>query len=634
MPTPESRAARLVPAVLIVILAVAAALRFTDLPAVRLNIDHAYPIAQALDTLDHGALPLIGQPTSVFAANPPLTGYLFVPVLALTRSALAVVVFVVLLNTAAVYFCYRATADLLDSPWLGLAAAWLMAVNPWVIEFSRTTWVQCLLPFQTTVILWLLVPVLRGRAARPDLRLSTALITLTLSSLTFLLTFFLAASVTLLLVIFRRHVPTRGLLIGGAVFVAATGAFVLALLANPGAGFARIGNFTSEPARFKPEAALHAIRLVTGDQYSVARAPDLPDAAAWQSAEASAHFALQIALGVGIAAAVGALRRSGGRRPAAIIALVWFALPVVAMSYNGSPVHPHYLLLSLPAGFMLAAWGVGMIARRPLARALVIGGLAASGIVSAGSSVRFAQETRLGLNAGLDALPLYDGERIGAAINAALPQGGVVYANTVPWILSSFAGHSLNVVNEVRMSGVSILPATGGLVVVLSAEPPEPPPFGSGTQIIPITGGAASITTLKPGGVSLDTLPNAMNIPTAQGLSLRGYDLTSNRRGTRWTLTTYWHVDAANPDASRDAFGTFAHVYGADGAQILNVDGHIVPGYLWNTGDLHVHQQRFELTRGVVFTVGIGQYDADAHQNLAFILPTGEWVVEVVVTPE
>ncbi|MBV6437730.1 MAG: hypothetical protein AELANPGJ_03023 [Anaerolineae bacterium] len=153
MPTPESRAARLVPAVLIVILAVAAALRFTDLPAVRLNIDHAYPIAQALDTLDHGALPLIGQPTSVFAANPPLTGYLFVPVLALTRSALAVVVFVVLLNTAAVYFCYRATADLLDSPWLGLAAAWLMAVNPWVIEFSRTTWVQCLLPFQTTVIL-------------------------------------------------------------------------------------------------------------------------------------------------------------------------------------------------------------------------------------------------------------------------------------------------------------------------------------------------------------------------------------------------------------------------------------------------------------------------------------------------
>lgn len=75
-------------------------------------------------------------------------------------------------------------------------------------------------------------------------------------------------------------------------------------------------------------------------------------------------------------------------------------------------------------------------------------------------------------------------------------------------------------------------------------------------------------------------------------------------------------------------------MYGADGAQILNVDGHIVPGYLWNTGDLHVHQQRFELTRGVAFMVGIGQYDADAHQNLAFILPTGEWVVEVVVTPE
>ncbi|MBK9124273.1 MAG: hypothetical protein IPM16_14305 [Chloroflexi bacterium] len=622
------------PAVLIAILAVAAVLRFADLPAARLNIDHAYPVAQALDTLDHGALPLIGQPTSVFAANPPLTGYLFVPVLALTRSVLAVYVFVVLLNTAAVYFCYRATAVLLDNPWLGLAAAWLMAVNPWMIEFSRTTWVQCLLPFQTTVILWLLIPVLRGRAARPVLRLGAALIALTLSSLTFLLTFFLALPVALLLVIFRRHVPKRGLLIGGAVLVAATGAFVLALLANPEAGFARIGNFASEPARVKPEAALHAIRLVTGDQYGVSRAPDLPDAAAWQSAEASAHFALQIVLGVGIAAAIGALRRPGGRRPAAIVALVWFALPVAAMSYNGSPVHPHYLLLSLPAGFALAAWGAGVVARPPLARVLVVGGLAAAGLVSAGSSVRLAQETRLGLNAGLDSIPLYDGERIGAAINAAVPDGGLVYANTLPWILSSFAGRSLNVVNEVRMAGVTIIPVSGGLVVTLSAEPIDPPPLASDSQVIPITGGMASISRFVPGGIDLDALPNAMNVPTAQGLSLRGYDLTSNRRGTRWTLTTYWHVVMANPDASRDAFGSFTHVYDADGAQILNVDGHIVPGYLWNTGDLHVHQQRFELAPDIPFTVGIGQYDADAGQNLAFILPTGEWVVEVVITPE
>ena len=35
-----------------------------------------------------------------------------------------------------------------------LLAAVLMAVNPWVIEYSRSTWVQSLLPFFTCALAW------------------------------------------------------------------------------------------------------------------------------------------------------------------------------------------------------------------------------------------------------------------------------------------------------------------------------------------------------------------------------------------------------------------------------------------------------------------------------------------------
>ncbi len=64
----------------------AALLRAQYLLQIEHNTDHAWPIAQALRTLDHGDLPLIGQGTSVLFASPPLTGYLYLPWLALTRS--------------------------------------------------------------------------------------------------------------------------------------------------------------------------------------------------------------------------------------------------------------------------------------------------------------------------------------------------------------------------------------------------------------------------------------------------------------------------------------------------------------------------------------------------------------------
>src|SRR3954469_18606947 len=85
--------------VLAAILLLAAFLRFQHLDAIQHNVDYAYPIWQALTTLDRGSLPITAQGTSVLFANPALTGYLYVPWVALTRSPLGPTIFVIVLNT-------------------------------------------------------------------------------------------------------------------------------------------------------------------------------------------------------------------------------------------------------------------------------------------------------------------------------------------------------------------------------------------------------------------------------------------------------------------------------------------------------------------------------------------------------
>lgn len=621
--------ARLRTAALAAVLLTAAFFRFWDLAAVRHHIDNAYPIWQALDTLDHGTLPVIGQPTSVLFANPTLTGYLFLPVVALTRSALAVYIFVVALNTAGVLFCYLTVRNLSRSAWTGIAAAWLMAVNPWVIEFSRTTWVQCLLPFLMCLIAYLLFPVLQGVAREPGKRLIAALAAATVTAHTWLLSFFVALPVAALMLIFRRRLPWRAVMVGGGIFLAAGGIFALGLLSNPEAGFSRAGNFSSGSAHLRTEPLLHAIRMVTGSEYTAVRGETLPDAAAWMRADGAVHYALLALLIVGTVRAVTMLRTPGHDRDAAIIVLLWFGLPVLAMSYNGSPIHPHYMLMTIPAGFALAAWGVGAIARwRPARPALVIA-LAAVGLFSGFASTRYAQETR---QIGGDepyGMPLYAGLWLGDTINAHLPDGGTLFANIEPIILDSLMGRALPVVLDTRAPRFSIAPERGGLYVTVSRNAAVPP-FTHPVDTFAFSNGATlTVSGYPPGGVDLAALPNQMNVPSAQGITLCCYELAPLPRDDRWALTTYWHVERVGPEIAPTAYGAFFRVYDENGARLSQIDGAIVPGFLWAAGDLHVYQARFTVPEGTPFTLGAGLYDADRNNNVQFILPDGTTTIEL-----
>jgi hypothetical protein len=592
-------------------------LRFAYLDTIRHNIDHAYPIWQALTTLETGSFPLIGQSTSVLFANPALTGTLYLPVLALTRSPLAVYVFVILLNTAAIYFAYRASFTLTKDERLALFAAGLMAVNPWVIEYSRTTWVQSLMPFFMCGVAYLLFPVLLGEGKNSVPRLISALVLATLFTQTYLLAFFIVAPIALLLLIFRRRVPLNGVLIGGLVFALATGIYVFGLFRGGDGAFQRTDNFTSASARLNDEAFSHAVRLVTGSGYIMSRSANIPNMELWNTLEQIVHYSLFALLLIGIGRAVWMIAKRDSHPDAAIIALVWWGLPILAMSYTGNPVHPFYQLLGLPAGFVLIAWGADTLFSRvnfrtPLFAAVWIG----VAVVSFVAISRGAQSIEQ--SAGRErvlGLPLHTTLAIGEAINTHRPEGGVVFANLNGWTLNSAAGRLFTVIDDTRVPLVSIIPESGGLYIV-AANPENPlalPPFSEAVETLTLTDGT-TITVNRFTEADLSEVGAQLQMPTQEGLTLYGYEL--RQRETLWTLITYWRVDEVLPETVSYAFGTFAHLYDEGGERIAIVDGEVVPGYLWQVGDVHIHRMQFEAE--TPFEIHLGQYDAFANRTIQF----------------
>jgi 4-amino-4-deoxy-L-arabinose transferase-like glycosyltransferase len=630
------------------IMGLAAFLRAEYLLQIEHNVDHAYPIWQALQTLDRGVFPLTGQGTSVLFANPPLTGYLYLPFVALTRSPLGVYVFVIALNTLAVLLAFRA-ARLLAGANLALVAAFLMAVNPWVIEYSRTSWVQSLLPFWVCALAWALFPLLLGKAKHPARRLLIAFALLTGLAQSYLLGFLMIIPVGLLLLIFWRRVPKPALLFGIALFGAAALLYGAGLFAQRGTVEARLGEFGGNAAHFSSEALNHALRLVTGSDYALARGTLAPiaDSALRQDLSNVAHVALVALLVVGVTAALWRLRQAGRERDRAIIVLVWFFVPILLMSYVGQVVHPFYQLLGLPAGYVLVAWGVGALAglrasegvgvfTRLQARvvfALVAVLLVPFGVLMGINSARYYQETAAIPGAhGLGALPLDVGLELGALMRERFP--GMVYADVDEWILSSFTGETLDFTRDARAPAFNFIPPSGMYIAAyVAGETPAVPLGSGGRRVLALADGSSLVVDFLSQLAALElATTQRLHVSSDQGIALEGYELAA--QGDTWTLITYWRVEQRVEGIDGRLFAPFAHIFDVEGNRVAIIDGQAVPGYEWRAGDLHAHRMTFTLPEsGEPFTVRVGQYDAGGNLNAIFVLPDGEYT-PVIELPE
>lgn len=610
---------------LALILLAGAWLRVQNLGAIEYNIDQAYPIWQALRTLDAGHWPLTGQGTSVLFDNPPLTGYLYLPIVALTRQPLAVYVFTIALNTLAIWLAWRALARLLDTR-AALVATALLATNPWIIEDSRRTWVQALAPFFVALIFWALTPVLTGQTRRPSRWLLIALGGLTLFAHTYLLAYALLAPVGLLIALRWRRVPKRALLVGTACFALLAAFYAMGLLQNWDRTSSRAESFAAGEARLSDEALGHALRLVTGGGYADVRgmAALAGDAQTRQALSRAVHAIWTVLVAIGVSRALLAWRKNAASPRAAghslsddraLILLTWFALPVLMMSYVSRSVHPFYLLLTLPAGHGLAAWAVRPALDRRAGVVLVIAGVILTGALNGLNAVRFAQASASHPGEDLPGtLPLAQATELGARLRDALEPGMAILAPMPEWTPPTLAGKAVRTEEMNGFERAVIVPPAGALLLTV-ARPSEavPPPLyaaPAASTVLFSDGSAIALWQVTP-----ERLPVAhpADIPSDIQVSFAGWTLNGVLAAAQSVaLDLFWRVDGLSPDRGIWTFAPYAHLLDGDGMRIAVVDGAVISALDWVPGDLLVYRLPLSIPPDAQgpFALQVGLFDS------------------------
>jgi hypothetical protein len=138
------------------ILIVAAVARLSLLDLMEFKGDEAAACRLALHVLGYSEpgvgrfFPTQGLISSIGIPNPPLFVYVVAVPLAVVRSPIAAAATIALLNVIAIWITFVVGRRAFNS-FVGVVAAALIASSPWSIVFSRKIWAQDLLPFCTAL---------------------------------------------------------------------------------------------------------------------------------------------------------------------------------------------------------------------------------------------------------------------------------------------------------------------------------------------------------------------------------------------------------------------------------------------------------------------------------------------------
>lgn len=615
-------------------------LRFMQMGDIRYGYDHSYPAYQALQWLDGGRLLLIGQPSSVFLDNPVLMTYLQAIPLLLGRSPWLVYVFIIALNSLAIWFVYLLGRDLLGVR-VGLIAAFLFAVNPWIIFFSRTSWVQSLLPLLMAVIAWGIWP----RLVDPQASARRFLIggaAVTVLSQTYIQAWGILPQLALLLFFFRRHIPKRAFAVAVTLFSLAALLYAGGLATRWEVNLGKLANFASAvgDSQFSTIGGRHALRFVNGVDFEQAYAAADGAGSLRANLSLTAVIVLTLMVLVGFGRALLALRQGGRTRRIAIVLLTWLCIPVLLTALIGSlQIHPHYLLLTVPAEHLLAAWGIGEVGWADLVgkprwgkrlRALWQTGivliLLLAGLLFSHDLLRANHNVaRQPVWPEFDGWSLASGVDLGHAIQQLLdPQASYpkrIVANGNSALLSGLSGTYLDTVGGVEYPDFVLLPSgerllyvlEGGLAVpewlrpFMIVRPEHRLTFANGEPISFVQTETAAVAAV------VKYPQQTVLWPSEAGITLVGYSLGGELSpGKALDIITYWRVDDLHPDRNDWYVSPSYHLVNDQGQIVANIGQHGQYAYRWQLGDVYIEHISVPIPENALpglYSLHIGLFD-------------------------
>jgi hypothetical protein len=355
----------------------AAGLRLWRVDLAPLRYDDVDVLSRARDVLEHG-LAATGPLTSWGVPDPPGSVYLLLPAAAQATPATAAVVWVGLLNVAAVVLTYL-LAERFHGPRVALAAGLLFAVNPWAVYFSRRSWAE-IVPLFTVVALWAAYQVVVAKRAQWAVAFCVALavqVQIRILSLIY------APAALLTLALWPRRWGVRWPALG----IGLGALLAVPYLAWVGLNWSEITAKLAEGNRgvaLAPGGGAWHLVLWIGAGYGLL--PASSEVAGWLDPLGKAGAVALVLVGLLLAAGLGMAIVAAVRRAPCwerrVLPAIWLVLPLVALVGQSSSTYLHYLVALFPAIFLVMALPLGWLPVRSRTPVMVLGALVVGVLVA------------------------------------------------------------------------------------------------------------------------------------------------------------------------------------------------------------------------------------------------------------
>lgn len=633
-------------ACLVVILALAAALRMGAPGITEFKRDEANLSQLALDLARGRDLPLLGISSSAGIPNPPHSVYLFALPYVFDRTPMLATLYVGALNVLAVGLTWLLVRRSFGTR-AALIAALLYAASPWGAIFARKIWAQNLLPpfVVATVLCGLLgYRERKGWAQVAHWPLLAITVQIHLAALA------LVPLSLAMLALWARHVRGRllaaGLVLAGlAVVPTVIGAHNAGLLTLDALERGIVSE--NEPSRRVTAQALELawltsagtnIHALAGPQQFRAYRATVPDAGP-----------LFWLVPLGAVASAGALieraARAGFRRhQTGVVLALWLVLPVLAFTWEWTAVAQHYLIPMLPAAFALAGVGgaalwehlprirAGYALRAALAGALVA--LVALQVYHFAALLRFVDTHN---TPGGFGTPLGDLLAIRSDILARDPHDVIVISSgeVAPYDeIPAVWGVLLDRINHVRFVNgqrTAVVPA-GRAVELIAVQPGlRPCPDAEcranrsdAAVFEPRPGGPAYIVRAVGTDPWADEIVPVDPVRFANGAHLTGFALSPGEVLLQYRLSGPAPVD----------YQVFAHALDSDGNRLAQVDRPGWPGRYWREGDtLYLWFELAIPDTATRLSVGMYTLDSGTYRNVEVLDERGAYLAQAAELP-